>query len=187
MAKANLEFFRHWLPLAVVITLVSGLIYSTVQQNYRQSANDPQIQMAEDAAMQLNHGTKSPSQAVPTDTVDIASSLAPFMIVYDVNGQVAASSGKLGDTQPSLPGGVLDYVKQHGQDRFTWQPQSDARIATVVTSYNQGYVLVGRNMREVEKREDSLSEMVLIGWLVTLAATLFLELSAHFYQRLLGQ
>ena len=43
--------FLKWLPLGVAVTLVCALIYATVQQNYRQSANDPQIQMAEDAAL----------------------------------------------------------------------------------------------------------------------------------------
>ena len=36
----------YWIPLALVVTVVVGLVYVTVQQNFRQTANDPQIQMA---------------------------------------------------------------------------------------------------------------------------------------------
>ena len=45
--------------MAVIITGLSGLIYATVQQNIRQSADDPQIQMAEDTAAQLANGQQA--------------------------------------------------------------------------------------------------------------------------------
>jgi len=35
----------------------------------------------------------------------------------------------------------------------TWQPNADVRIASVVLPYNNGFVMAGRNMREVEQRE----------------------------------
>ena len=81
----NLSYvIKYWLPLAVVITLFSGLVYATVQQNYRQSANDPQIQMAEDAASELAFGG-GPYGVLPRGNIDIAKSIAPFMIIYDEN------------------------------------------------------------------------------------------------------
>lgn len=36
--------------MALAITVASGLVYGVVQQDLRLTANDPQIQMAEDAA-----------------------------------------------------------------------------------------------------------------------------------------
>jgi hypothetical protein len=39
---------KHWLLVAIIITGFSGLLEATVQQVIRQSADDPQIQMAED-------------------------------------------------------------------------------------------------------------------------------------------
>ena len=39
-----------WLPMALVVTALCGVVYAAVFRNIRQSANDPQIQMAEDAA-----------------------------------------------------------------------------------------------------------------------------------------
>jgi hypothetical protein len=47
---------RQWLPIVVVITALSGLVYVAVQQALRQDANDPQIQMAQDAAETLARG-----------------------------------------------------------------------------------------------------------------------------------
>jgi hypothetical protein len=51
------EALKVWFVLAVVTTVLSGLIYLAVQQSYRQSANDPQIQMAEDGAAALENGS----------------------------------------------------------------------------------------------------------------------------------
>ena len=50
------NILRYWLPLAAVTTLLCGLIYLAVQQSLRWGANDPQIQMAEDAAAALAAG-----------------------------------------------------------------------------------------------------------------------------------
>jgi hypothetical protein len=53
------DILRHWLPLAALTTALCGLVYLAVQQALRQAANDPQIQMAEDAAYILSQGTGS--------------------------------------------------------------------------------------------------------------------------------
>ena len=41
---------QHWLLVAIVVTVLVGLLYAAVQQDLRQGANDQQIQMSEDAA-----------------------------------------------------------------------------------------------------------------------------------------
>jgi len=46
-----------WLPLAVATTLLCGLIYAVLEYDLRSGADDPQIQMAEDAATRLDAGT----------------------------------------------------------------------------------------------------------------------------------
>ncbi|MBN9387249.1 MAG: hypothetical protein J0I20_04285 [Chloroflexi bacterium] len=48
-----------WLALVITVSFLSGLVYIIEQQNLRQAANDPQIQMAEDVASSLASG-KSP-------------------------------------------------------------------------------------------------------------------------------
>ena len=132
--------------MAVIITGCSGLIYAVGQQDLRQSADDPQIQMAEDAAAKLAGGQQVQS-IVPTEKVDIAKSLAPYIIVFDATGKPIASSAQLDGQTPTIPPGVFDYVRQHGEDRITWQPQPGVRSAVVVTQFqgpNSGFVVAGR-------------------------------------------
>jgi hypothetical protein len=170
------EIIKKWLPLAIATAGLCALVYLTVQQSLRMGANDPQIQMAEDAASSLNTGA-SVETVVPSTKVEIADSLAPFVIVFDNSGKVLASSATLHGVVPAYPAGVLDYVRQKGQDRVTWQPEAGVRIAAVVVAFGgaqPGFVLAGRSLREVEIRESQVEQITGIAWLVTLAVSLFI-------------
>ena len=171
---------RYWLILAVIVTGLSWLIYGVVQQDIRQGADDPQIQLAEDGAAKLADG-RSIQEIVPIEKVDIAKSLAPYIIVFDSSGKPIASSALLNGQIPTIPAGVFDVVRQNGEDRITWQPQYGVRSAVVVTQFkgaNSGFVLAGRSLREVEKREASMQQIVFVGWigmlLFSLLATVIL-------------
>lgn len=169
-----INILRQWLPLAVVTTLLCGLVYLVVQQTLRQGANDPQIQMAEDAAAALAAGGTAEA-VLPAGNVEISSSLAPFMVIYNDAGEPLAFIGLLHGVAPHLPGGVFEYTRQTGEDRVTWQPEQSVRIAAVVVAYNgvqPGFVLVGRSLREVEIRESQVEQITGIAWLVTLGASL---------------
>jgi hypothetical protein len=179
------NILRSWLPLAVVTVGLCGLVYATVQQSLRQGLNDPQIQMAEDAAAALDAGQPLES-LLPTVQVDVARSLAPFLIVYDDHGNVLASSAVLHGQTPELPGGVLDYTRENGQDRVSWQPEADVRIAAVVVRFesNQpGFVLAGRNMREVELREEQTGQLCLLAMAAILAGSLVMVALGEFFLR----
>jgi len=156
-----------WLAgLVVVITVVYGTIYLSVQQTLRQGANDPQIQLAEDGAASLS-GNNSTMVFTAASKVNIATSLAPFMMIFDANKQLVTSSAILDGSNPVLPPGVLMNTTSTHENRLTWQPRGGVRIAAVVVKYNNGYVLAGRSLREVEKRETSALYLVILGWLVT--------------------
>ncbi|MCX6715205.1 MAG: hypothetical protein NTX72_05340 [Candidatus Uhrbacteria bacterium] len=173
---------RRFVPWVLSIAIVSCLcliIAVTVQQSYRQSANDPQIQLAEDmsAAFSNNQFTdetiKSSFESfVPGKMqVDIGSSLLPWIQVYDESGEVLYSSVSISDVQstPRVPRGILEWVTKHGEDRVTWQPQKDLRQAIVVTKFNglrNGYIVAGRSLKEIEKREGELDKVIAIGWMV---------------------
>lgn len=177
MAKRSTKsILALWLPLAFVATIMAGLIYGAVQQNYRQSANDPQIQVSEDAAKRLAEGANAAGSLSGTK-VDIANSLSTFLILYDENGKVVASSAQLDGKTPELPQGVLDHAKANGSNRVTWEPKSGVRIAAVVKHYSgsgEGYVLSGRSLLEVEKRTEKLAMMAFGGWLVSVVGSLLL-------------
>jgi hypothetical protein len=151
------------------------LVYVVVQQSLRQSANDPQIQMAEDAAAALARGQDAAS-IVPESQVDLGRSLAPFLMLFDDAGQVIGTSGLLHGQPPVLPSGVLAYAGQNGEDRVTWQPEAGVRIATVIVHSggpNGGFALAGRSLREVEEREAQVELEAGAGLVLLLAGTLF--------------
>jgi hypothetical protein len=162
--------FKKWIPLAIVTAGVCGLVYLAIQQSLRANANDPQIQMAEDAASALNNGV-APDALVPTNKVDIAASLAPFLIIFDESGNVLALSATLHGQNPSVPAGVLDYAKQNGENRVTWQPESGVRTAAVIVKSDKGFVLAGRSLRESEKRTEQAGSISFAATLVILVVT----------------
>jgi len=188
MTQKRLRFYivtRHVL-LAAAATLIIGLVYGAVQQNYRQGANDPQVQLSEDSAEILNQG-QDPQDLVPGGSAtDMAKSLAAFIIIYDDSGKVAAASAQLDGSTPAVPSGVLEFAKAHNQERFTWEPKSGVRVAAVITRYGgdkPGYVMVGRSLREVEKREEALSLMVAVAWGGSMLVILLLLVMALWRER----
>lgn len=168
------KVLKQWFPLAVVIVALGGLAYAIGQQVYRISANDPQIQMAEDGAAALSAGA-APENLVPSGKVDVAHSLSPFIVVLDDTGKVISANASLNGQVPPIPAGVLDYVRVKGEDRVTMQPQPGVRFAAVITRFTgltNGFILAGRSLREVEIRSDNLFKLSALAILVTLAACL---------------
>jgi hypothetical protein len=160
------NFLTH-AAAAIIITIICGLIYATVQQAHRSAANDPQLQLAIDLKNKLNAG-QSIEKLLPPDTIDIARSFGIFMVLYDNSGEAIYATGMLDGKMPQLPKGVLDFAKKNKEDVLTWQPQKGVRMAMVVeavTNSNVGFVAVGRSLKEVEGRESNLVTMVFIAWL----------------------
>ncbi|HVX50680.1 MAG TPA: hypothetical protein VHB48_11015 [Chitinophagaceae bacterium] len=159
-------FFSH-AAASIIVSGILLLVYTAIQQCYRTGANDPQIQMARDAVLALKNN-KLPVEVVPAGTVDVEGSLSPFIQVYNEENKVVASNGLLGGNIPVIPAGVLEKAKQDGEYLVTWQPSPAARIAAVVVYTNlagTGYVVAGRALVEIEKRETALRTMVFACWL----------------------
>jgi hypothetical protein len=176
------NILKYWLPLAAVATLLCGLVYLAVQQSLRLGANDPQIQLAEDAAAALSAGG-TPGSLLPTTQVEISTSLAPFMVIYNNEGEPLVSSGLLHGAIPLLPSGVFDYTRQNSEDRVSWQPEAGVWIAAVVVAYGgsqPGFVLAGRSLREVETRESQVEQMTGMALLATLAVSLVAVTACEF-------
>lgn len=162
------DAFKNWFVLALTLTAALAAVYVTTHQVLRQSANDPQVQMAEDWADQLSSGS-IPTTLTMGKAVDPTQSLAPFGIIYDKDGNVANSSVTAPTTMLQAPGvlGTIDRDPDH-ELRFTWQPSSGARFAAILkrVTYSDSvyYVLAARNLREVEKREDTLFLLTSCAW-----------------------
>jgi hypothetical protein len=171
--KTLKAILRAWLPLAVAVTGVFGLVYVTSQQMLRMGANEPQARIAQDWAAALAQGA-APDSIGSGGKVDIAASLSTFVAVYDDAGKTVATSGLLHGADPILPAGVFDYTRRNGEDRVTWQPEPGVRIAAVVERYGgarPGFVVAGRSLRESERRDGLMMLISVVAWLATLAAT----------------
>ncbi|HEY8679719.1 MAG TPA: hypothetical protein VIN01_01575 [Candidatus Dormibacteraeota bacterium] len=165
------RFLRRWLPLAVVATVLAGSAFAIGQQLLRTGANDPQVQLAEDAAAQLQSGA-APSDVIPSATTEIATSLAPWVLVYGPDRKQLAGSARLDGKGVEYPTSVFDNAPAGGRrDEVTWQPRAGVRAASVVVGFNGGWVVAGRSLRLVEEREDALGQLAIAGWLAALVAT----------------
>ncbi len=178
-----------WLPLAIGGSVIMLVAYVTLQQNYRQSANDPQIMLAEDAARALSAGYPLNALFDGSARIDMSKSLATFAMVFDGTGRLLGSSASNGSSSPVLPpSGIFDYVRANGQDRVSWQTPSGLRYAAVVMPWKagtstSGFVLVARSLRETEVREDQLGWMFLLGWCGFLFLTFVLKIGASYANR----
>lgn len=133
-----------FLPVAVLATLCCGLVYAAVQQDLRMGANDPQLQLAEDAARALDGGAQ-PGTLVGSSKVDVAASLSPFVVIFDASGTVLATDGVLDGHDPVPPLGVLDAARTDPPNRVTWEPRTGVRVATVTVPWRGGTVMSGRS------------------------------------------
>lgn len=171
--------FSLWILFSLVITLTAGGIYVTVQQFMRHFADYPQMQIAVDTAQQVANGRKIHFSPI----IDIAQSTAPFLMLYDSQGNLQSSQAMLNNNTPSLPLGVLMYAKAHGMDRITWEPQAGVRIASIIVYYNtgtnHGFVLGGRSLKEIELWEEQLLQEVIAFWGISIIAIGFTIVFLH--------
>lgn len=150
-----------------------------MQQAYRDAADDPQIQMTIDAVRALEAGRTPAMVASPEEPIDISLSLAPFLAVFDERGRLLSSTGDLHREDIRLPAGTFDYAREHGEHRFTWQPEPGVRQAVVLARYERGgvkgFVLAGRSLRETEKRIEGLTRNITLASSAALLASLILS------------
>jgi len=159
------------LTAIAIITIIIGLIYCAVQQNYRSSANDPQVQIARELQGNLQKGNPLPFG----DSVEMETSLSVFQQTYDKNANPLLSTGYLNGKVPRLPKGVFEYAKTNGEHWITWQPQENVRMATGIVRVNVGpvaYLVVGRSLNDVEKRIASMTKMIFMGWILCICVVL---------------
>lgn len=153
---------------AVILTILFGTIYVTVQQLQRNDADYPQIQMAEDVASGLDKGADPVSFVA--SSIDFTTDLSPFTVIYDTAGRPVAGSGRLDGHLPTVPIGVLAAARGKPYSRVTWEPKPGARIAAVTVAARQYYVLSGRSLTQVERNETVTLQLTALGWAASLAA-----------------
>ncbi len=167
-----------------IITIILGLIYTSVQQVYRNSANDPQVELAHQIAHTLNL-KKSIDKYFP-DTTDLMETQSVFIEIFNSQGHPLRSTSLLHGNLPQLPMGVINFVNQKGEDWVTWQPNSKLRLAMVIVSSSVSphfMVAVGRSLKETEKRVSDLTMMVVMGWVLCLVILLINRTVLYFFRK----
>jgi len=179
----NAKTFLPWIFAAAVITVVFGTIYVAVQQDIRQGANDPQIEIAQDSAKALSLGLAPDDLLGAAPRTDISNGSSPFIMVFDSTGTLIASTAQNGtNTPPVPPAGVFASVRASGEDRITWQTSSGLRFAAVIDRWSvatssvgqqtSGFVLAARSISEIEKRESKTATIAFVGWIISILISL---------------
>lgn len=155
-----------WLAGAFIVTALFGALYIALQQVERLGADDSPQRLASQVASELRGVTRSP---ISPRTVDLSSSLATFVIVYDPADRPITGNGKLDGRLASVPRGVLDDTRRdRSEHHVTWQPQPGLRFATVEIAVGGRVVLAGQSLAPTEARIDSLGLLIATGWIGTM-------------------
>lgn len=156
-----------WFSAVLVITIIFGTMYVASQQVMREDANDPQIQLAEDTAAELNSG-EQPSNVV-SGKVDINNSLAPFVLIYNKAGTIEAGNGYLdGVLADGAPYGTMEASASAPYTTVTWSPYSNLKIASVSVTADNYYVFSGRSLAQVGIREKLVLRITALGWIISI-------------------
>ena len=133
------------------------------QQSIRLGANEEPMRLATDTKLKLDGG-QNVSAVISSDKVNINESLSAFVMIYDKNKKLIATSGMMGSAEPSYPSGVFDVVAKKGEDRVTWQTADKHRFASVAIKYNDGYIVAAKSLVESEKLIDTIGKLVLLAF-----------------------
>lgn len=153
---------------AILITAIFGSIYVLAQQVKRQGANDAPLRLASQLASTSASGSVSANPS-PSESVELAHSLAVFSVVYDSSGHPVSGTGYLDGVLATLPHGVIDAARASGEDRVTWQPQPGLRFATVAVASGPNVIVAGQSLAPSESRTDALGVLLLAAWGGTIA------------------
>ena len=167
---------------AVLISLTLGTVYVAVQQVERQGADDAGWRLASQVGDELAAGRSDTAAALPR--VDLSTSLAPFVLVFDRTDAPVAGNGYLGGVLATVPRGVLEAARAHGSNHVTWQPAPGLRFATVELRAGRRIVLAGQSLRPSEARTDALGILLVAAWLGILAVAALGLLGAWWFGRL---
>ena len=161
-----------WIAGAVLITLAAGAAWLGYGVSLRSGGDQQPLRLATRAASQLEAG--SPPASILPPAITMATSPAPFVMVFDRRHHVRASSGRLNGRIPVLPGGVLAWAAHHGEDRITWEPQPGLREAAIIEPYGQprlGYVLAAHSLQTTSARQRTLTWSIGCCWLAALTVS----------------
>ncbi|GAA4322200.1 hypothetical protein GCM10023184_08440 [Flaviaesturariibacter amylovorans] len=166
--------------LFLVVTILHMLVYATVQQVYRSGANVPQERLC-DALVEALVDGKAPAALLPPDSLDLAATRQPFVLLYSPDGSPLRGTAFLDKQLPKVPRGVLEHARRNGVHRVTWAPREGLRIALVVKRVPQHpelLVAAGRSLQYTEQQTYKHWRLVLLSWIACCAVLVFYSIMA---------
>lgn len=154
------KFLAVWLILMIAGAFSVGTACFCTQQSLRLGANESAAALAKDTLIKLENGAL-PEEAVSPKT-DIRISLEPFVMIYDNNKQLVATSAGFGSENIAFPKSVLENITKNGDSRVTWQPEKNLRFASVGIKYDGGYIVAAVSLYEKERLIDSIVHVLLL-------------------------
>ena len=162
----NMDRLAAWIIGVIVATFTLGTVYVVAQQLDRQAADQVGAQLATQVASELSAGSSATIDALPR--VDLAASLAPFVVVYDASGHPVSGNGYLDGRLAEPPSGVISAAASDGSNHVSWQPRPGLRFATVEIRSGDRVVMGAQSLIPTEQRADRLGMLVAFAWLGTM-------------------
>jgi hypothetical protein len=160
--------FVLFLIAEMILTAGCLLVYVSVQQSYRNAANDPQIQTVSELKYKLSDSGLDTS-VISKEKIELSGgSLSLFVIIYNSDKNPVMSSVLLNGKIPRIPVGVLQASLEKEINLVTWQPAKSLRYALAVVHSDgkfQGYIVCGRSLKSAEDRISQLNIFVILIWL----------------------
>ncbi len=165
-----------FLVLVAIFSIVFISICYTGRLVLRQQANDPQIEVTEQVAGIIRQGAPLEAIVGTAQQIDLSESDALFVAIFDKDKNLAGSTALVNGQPISVPSENFDLAKLQGDYRFDLEVTEGRKMAAVLKPVDENaYVLAGRSLAEFEKRADTLSLPIWIGWGISVLLALVLS------------
>lgn len=151
-----------WVAAALIVTIVFGSVYLTLQHIGRQAVNDAP---AAAAAVQVQQIGSDPATG---PRLELTKDSGIFIMVYGEDNKPVFSTVTLHGEVPNLPVGVLDTTRIAGTDAVTWQPEPGLRMAVVTRQAAGRVVVAGQSLIPFENTDKWTQLALTAGWLTSM-------------------
>lgn len=150
-----------WLVAVVIVTIVFGTVYLTLQHTGRQAVNDAPAAAAAAQIQQIDSYPAGPRLELTKDS-------GTFIIVYGEDNKPVFTTVTLHGEAPNLPVGVLDTTRTAGADAVTWQPEPALRMAVVTRQVSGKVVVAGQSLTLFESSDKATQLILTVGWFTSM-------------------
>lgn len=165
-----------FLVLVAIFSIVFISICYTGRLVLRQQANDPQVEVTEQVAGIIRQGAPLEAIVSGAEQIELTQSDALFVTIFDKDKNIAGSTAVVNGQSLSVPAQNFDLAKAQGDYRFDLEVAEGRKMAAVLKPIDDSaYVLAGRSLAEFEKRADTLSLPIWIGWGISVLLALVLS------------